>query len=127
VALTWGAYYKLWYEGVRDGASGSVCPAVKTWYEKDSTVRWERRKELPAGRTNRSTASRMKKVVWYMDTVILEKEKAGLSRADAVDEMAKEFTAKWKNDKCKAAQACAEKFAAAAAAAGRAPEEEEEE
>jgi len=127
VALTWAAYYALWHEGVRDGVSGSVCPPVKTWYEKGSIVRWERRKELAAGRTNRSTASRMKKVVWYMDTVILAHETAGLSRADAVIEMAKEFTATWKNDKCKAAQACADKFTAAAAAAGRAPEEEEEE
>lgn len=120
VALTWEAYHALWHVGVRESVSGSSCPAVKTWYEKDSPVRWERRKENAHGRTNRSTASRMKVVVWYMDSVIEQHVTAGLARPEAVAEAVIELTAKWKNDKQKAALACAVKYKEAQKA-GNAP------
>ena len=60
----------------------------------------------------------MKVIVWKMDAVVSEKMAEGMTKKDAVDAMAAWFKARWGQDKCKAAQACADLKKAVAPEAG---------
>lgn len=115
---TYETIHELWVKGVVDGPSGNRTPALKTYYEKDSPVRWERRLTTKDGTNNRVSATRFKAIAWYMLREITQHEINGVNGDAAIKAVVASMAAKWGNNKSKAYSAINKLMRAAPAEPG---------